>query len=155
MQTDRPTTTQDDIQSVVDEQGREFIARKHRFPANAAGFLLAPIVWMLYFVFVYSLQGAGCAAGLDLVRLNGANMLDIVLGILTLTASAAIVVSGIWSFVVWRRLLRDLPEGETHARRATFLAYGALLHAGLFLVAVIWSGIPILLIDACDTLGTA
>ena len=38
--------------------------------------------------------------------------------------------------------------------QATFLAYGALLHAGLFLVATLWSGIPILFVDACDNLGS-
>lgn len=143
--------------SLVDERGRRFIARKHHFPANAAGFLLAPVAWMLYFIAVYSLQGAGCAVGLDSIRVLGTDALHLVLGSLTAAASLLIVVSGVWSFLVWRRLLADM-EGEVARvdRRSSFLAYGALLHAALFLVATLWSGIPIMLLDsACDNLGTA
>jgi hypothetical protein len=33
--------------------------------------------------------------------------------------------------------------------RATFLAQGALLSAGLFLVATLWVGLPILVFDPC------
>jgi hypothetical protein len=132
------------------DQGREFIERRHRFPANGPGFLLAPIVWFGYFIAVYALQGAGCASGLHHHVLIGANALQLLLGLLTLSAAAIIVVLGVWSYRAWRRLLDELDEEERQRHgHSTFLAYGALLHAGLFLVATLWSGVPILLLDLC------
>ena len=145
----------DDFHTSLDNHGREFIARRHRFPANAAGFLVAPVLWMLYFVAAYSLQGVGCAAGLNNVGIGGGNALKIALALLTLFVAAAIGGSGLWSFLAWRRLLRRVEEDEHSVHRhAPFLAYGALLHAGLFLIATLWTGVPILMVDPCDSLGT-
>lgn len=147
----------DEVRTTVDDHGREFIARKHRFPANGTGFLLAPVLWMLYFVAVYSLQGAGCAAGLDSVGAVGSvDALRVLLALLTAVVAAGIAISGIWSFTAWRRLLDSVDsEHRLLHLRSAFLAYGALLHAGLFLVATLWSGIPILMLEPCDALGRA
>ena len=140
---------------IVDDHGRDFIARRHRFPANSAGFLLAPVLWFAWFIAVYSVQGAGCAIGLDETRALGFDALRLLLALITLAAAAGLVALGAWSFLSWNRLLRDLEEEEHHRHGyATFLAYGALLHAGLFLVAILWSGIPVLFMDACDALGS-
>ena len=54
-----------------------------------------------------------------------------------------------------KHLLNDLEKEKKEAHRhSVFLAYGALLHSGLFLVATLWIAIPILLIDSCDFLGS-
>jgi hypothetical protein len=144
-----------DEDRVVDDYGRDFIARRHRFPANATGFLLAPVVWFVYFIIVYGLQGAGCAAGLDRAMVFGVGALQFLLALVTLAAVAVIAASGLWSFRAWHRLLEELEDEEHQAHgHATFLSYGALLHAGLFLVATVWSGAPILLLDPCDALGS-
>ncbi len=139
-----------DEDRAVDDQGREFIAHRHRFPANGWGFMLAPLSWFAYFLAVYALQGAGCAAGLDDRSLFGVNALGFALATLTVAVLAAIAVSGVWSYRAWRRLLEELEEEEHQTRgHSAFLAYGALLHAGLFLVATLWIGIPILLLEPC------
>ncbi len=141
--------------SELGDEDREFIAKKRKFPANALGFLITPILWMIYFVAMYSVQGAGCAIDLDQVALLGTDALHLALGVLTVTFSAAIALIGLASFRAWRALLDELDDAEHPAHRhSTFLAYGALLHAGLFLVATLWSGIPIMLVDACDNLGS-
>ncbi len=145
-----------DEDGMVDDHGRDFIAREHRFPANATGFLLAPVTWFAYFLIVYGLQGAGCAAGLDQATVSGMGVLQLLLALVTLAAVAVIAFSGVWSFRAWHRLLEELEDEERRVHGyATFLSYGALLHAGLFLVATLWIGAPILLLDACDTLGSA
>src|SRR5690606_37192087 len=108
---------------------------------------------MLYFLAIYSIQGIGCATELDTVRVGGIDALRLVLGLLTAAVSSGIVAAGAWSFTAWRTMLRELDDAEGHVHgQATFLAYGALLHAGLFLIATLWSGIPILFVDACDNL---
>jgi hypothetical protein len=149
-------TSGSDDDRVVDNYGRDFIARKHRFPANATGFLIAPVVWFAYFITVYALQGVGCAVGLDERSIFGIASLRLILLLVTLVTLTVITLSGTWSFRSWNRLLQELEEEERQAHgHSTFLAYGALLHAGLFLVATVWIGVPILLVDSCDVLGSS
>ncbi|HEX2138625.1 MAG TPA: hypothetical protein VHG33_02825, partial [Woeseiaceae bacterium] len=137
------------------DRGRDFIARKHPFPANAAGFLVAPVLWFVYFTGIYALQGAGCALGLEASRLFGVPMLPLMLLLVTVAILAAMVLFGVWSYRSWHDLLEELDEQERKAHgHAVFLAYGAILHAGLFLVATVWTAVPILLLDSCDALGS-
>lgn len=144
-----------DEEPVVDDYGRDFIAKRHRFPANATGFLIAPILWFAYFIAVYSLQGAGCAGGLDQHSVFGIGTLRFILLAVSALAALSIALSGLWSFRSWRQLLEDLDEEERERHRhSVFLAYGALLHSGLFLIATLWIAIPIVLIDSCDFLGS-
>lgn len=144
-----------DEEPVVDDYGRDFIAKRHRFPANATGFLMAPILWFAYFIAVYALQGAGCAAGLDQHTVFGVGTLRFMLLALSALAALSIALSGLWSFRSWRRLLKHLDEEERELHRhSVFLAYGALLHSGLFLIATLWTAIPVALIDSCDFLGS-
>ncbi|MFW6094452.1 MAG: hypothetical protein ACODAC_10810 [Pseudomonadota bacterium] len=138
----------------VDDAGREFIARRHYFPANGPGFLLTPVVWFAYFLAVYALQGAGCAAGLHARTVLGVDALRLALLFLTLLAVAVILGAGLWSYQAWQRLLRDLEREERQVPgHSAFLAYGALLHAALFLVATLWIGLPILLLPTCGGFG--
>jgi len=68
--------------------------------------------------------------------------------VLTLVAAAAIAGAGLWSWRTWRRV-RPAAERGTAFERSGFLAHGALLNAGLFLVATLWVGLPILFFDPC------
>lgn len=139
-----------DEDRAVDDHGREFIARRHRFPANGPGFLLAPVVWFVYFVAIYGVQGAGCAVGLDERTLLGFGTLQVLLTLMTLAAVATIASIGVWSYRTWKAMLRELEDEERQVHgHSAFLAYGALLHAGLFLVATLWIGLPPLLLESC------
>lgn len=123
---------------------------KRRFPANAKGFLLAPVLWFVWFVTLYSVQGWGCAIGLDRTGFLGTSLLRVVLGGLTITAAIAIAGAGAWSLRRWEKLRRQGEDaGGRPVDESKFLSYGAALHSALFLVAVIWTAIPILMTDLC------
>lgn len=123
-----------------------FDERRRRFPGNAKGFLFAPIVWFVWFVSLYAVQGAGCELGLHQSSFTGTSVLRVVLGALTVLAATAIAAVGASAFSAWRNV-RDSGDdaGGRPIDQSQFLAYGALLHAGLFIVAVIWTGIPIVM----------
>lgn len=112
------------------------------------GFLLPAAIWALYFAVVYAVQGAGCADAIEAPGPEGFGPLRAVLLVLTLAAAGAIALTGLLSYRTWRRMP---PPAERDAafERAAFLAQGALLSAGLFLVATLWSGLPILMFDPC------
>jgi len=112
------------------------------------GFLLPAVIWALYFAAAYSVQGAGCAAALEAPGPDGFGKLRAILLALTLIAAFAIAGSGLWSWRTWRRV-RGQEERGTAFQRATFLAHGALVSAGLCLVGTLWVGLPILLFDPC------
>lgn len=134
---------------VVDDRGCTFADVERRFPATASGFLIAPLLWFAYFISIYALQGAGCALGLDRVSVAGVGLLQLVLLGVTAAAATVMLLSGAWAFRSWQRLQKHEREQRQALRPASFLAYGALLHAGLFFVAVLWSGVPIVLLESC------
>ena len=133
-----------------DDFGHELVTARRHFPASIPGFLMAPALWTLYFITIYSLHGAGCAAGLDERAVLGTDALHAALIALTAVTAIGIAAFGVASFLAWRRLLEVRERtGRPSSRHATFLSYGALLNAGLFLVATLWSGIPVVLLSAC------
>lgn len=145
-----------DVDGQIDDRGREFIAVHHAFPANIQGFLVAPVLWFGYFIAIYALQGAGCALGLDDQRFLGVTTLRLVLVSVTAIVVLAMGLFGMWSFRSWSRLLHRLDDEQQQRQgHSVFLAYGAVLHAGLFLLATLWIGLPVLLIDSCDRLGSS
>ncbi|WP_274423694.1 hypothetical protein [Chelativorans sp. YIM 93263] len=122
-------------------------APKYGFPADAKGFLLPPVVWAGFFVAIYSVQGAGCAA-IEAGYL-GFGTLRLLLTALTVLTAAAILVVGIWSGLAFRRIRRENAEGDDGAVQSRFLAEGAMLSAGLFFVATLWIGLPIAWTNPC------
>lgn len=122
--------------------------RPRGLPVTGTGFILPAAIWALYFAAVYSIQGAGCAAAVEPAGPQGFGPLWLVLLLLTLAAAGAIALIGMLSYRTWRRL-RPAADRDTALERATFLARGTLLNAGLFLLATLWTGLPILLFEPC------
>lgn len=119
--------------------------------------ILAPTVWALHFLFIYIFAAVLCAKapdgadvllGLDAVRLG--------VLVATLVALAAIAAAGTLS---WRRWRHGATADQTHPfavhdadtveSRRRFMAYSAVLLAGLSIVAVIYQALPALLIATC------
>jgi hypothetical protein len=112
------------------------------------GYLLPPVIWSLYFAIVYAVQGAGCAVAVEPPGPEGFGPLRAILPALTLIAAVAIAGCGFWSWRTWQRV-REAEERGREFQRASFLANGTLLSAGLFLIGTLWVGLPILFLDPC------
>ena len=117
-------------------------------PVTGRGLVLPAAIWALYFALVYSVQGAGCAAAVQAPGPEGFGPLRGVLLALTLGAAAAIAGMGVWGWRAWRRL-RPAAAESTALERSVFLAQGTMLNAGLFLLATLWVGLPIIMLDPC------
>lgn len=126
-------------------------APKYGFPANAKGFLFPPVAWAAFFVIIYSVQGAGCASGMYRAEILGLDGLGVILTLITALTAISILVIGLWSYRAWQRA-RTEAENNEHSGlgQSRFLAAGAALNAGLFLVATLWSGLPIAWTAACS-----
>lgn len=125
------------------------------FPADPRGFLFPAILWALYFVASYSIQGAGCALGWDRPALLGLDVIQVTLLTFTSLVLALLLAIGIWSWRALRSIARTPPDpgADIHVRQARFLAAGAGLNAGLFFVATLWIGVPALWSQSCGALS--
>lgn len=118
---------------------------RYRFPANAKGFLFPPAAWIIYFGLSYSLQAVGCASAWDPATLNPA--LAALTGV-TIVIIASVGIAAWRSWVSLRKVAGD--EEENAPSRARFLVYAAGLNALLFVIATVWVGAAIPMLDPCQ-----
>jgi|TARA_R100000365_G_C2701106_1_gene39587 hypothetical protein len=126
-----------------------------RFPATISGLILPPIVWALFFVVIYALQGVACVGAEVGSAPEKASLLSLVLFAVALATIGIITTLGVWSFRSWRNAGRspDIQDDDDEPTSLPgFLSLGCALSAGLFLVATLWIGLPILLMSPCKGL---
>lgn len=119
------------------------------FPATVTGLLSTPIIWAIYFVLIYSLQGIACAGGLE-GSVAGIGTLTLNIVAATVIALAGQAILGFWMYRAWQSLQRNAElKSSEPLMRASFLALVGWLNAILFFVATVWIGIPALMLDPC------
>ncbi len=122
---------------------------------NPISIVLAPIVWSVYFLFVYVLNSVACTKGFVGLTLFGFGIVPATVVIATLVTLAIMV----WlAGLAWSRFapVRDTddhvhsadPELARLARRR-FMALAGLLQAGLHILATLYVGLPALLVPEC------
>lgn len=122
-------------------------APRSRLSTRAMGFITPAIVWAVWFVLTYSLQGAGCSAGLQDVALAGVDVLRILLAVPLLAAALTIA----WLGLAGRRSMRRLSEGGGRTGEPRrFFAKLTLLSCGLFFVATLWVGFGVFFLAPCQ-----
>jgi len=115
------------------------------------GMISGLIIWAVHFVIVYAFAGVGCASGWDNVEYLGINAMSFALAVITGVALVLILLTGLRGLQGWR-LARASPNGASKdiAERYRFVGLLRLIVAGLALVAVLFTGIPIPLLPPCD-----
>lgn len=122
---------------------------RSRYSLTATGFLIPPLVWAGYFYINYTLQGIACGTHLQHMEWFGINLASLILAVILLFAIGIVLTAGIRAWHGWRRLSRANGDTGSHSNRALFMSYLSLLLAGLFLLSLVWIGVPVLLLDPC------
>ena len=92
------------------------------------------LVWAAHFAFCYVVAAAQCTPAL--IRTGGPNRTLLVI------ATAVAVAACLW--LAWRE------RGFLHNRQdARLLDWAGALGAGLALVGILWTGLPLLLVEGC------
>lgn len=117
---------------------------------SAAGCLWPPVIWAVYFVGVYAWQGLACGTALNSAELAGVNLVRLGLILIWIVALGLMLITGLRAWRIGQVLSHD-PENPSDkiAERMLFMRWLSLLLSGLFLVAVIWIGLPTLMLDPC------
>jgi hypothetical protein len=104
--------------------------------------LAGPVIWYVYFWLVYLVAEGVCRLGGFDFEVMGLTGLSFVTIAVTGGASALIVVSGLRSYSSWRKAPRD---GSGYLG----LAFAGVVLSGIFLLAVLATGLPALVLRPC------
>lgn len=107
------------------------------------------VVWVVYFVAVYSLQGLGCVEGWHEVSIGPVNQLTVVMVLLTLVALALIAWNGWRGWQGWRAGATATRQASEFPERRRFLGALMLWLAALSLVATVFVAVPIIMLPPC------
>lgn len=112
------------------------------------GALGALVIWAVYFVAVYSLQGLGCVEGWQFAG-GAVNPLTAAMVALTAVALAAIAWNGRNAWRAFTRAGTDDTQAADRRERARFLGLLGVWVATLSFIATVYAAIPILMLDPC------
>lgn len=117
-------------------------------------FMLAgPVVYIVYFLVVYTLGEFGCIAGIQRYTLFGIS--SIVIGVIASTVVAAPItlLVGMMSYRRWRRFAQaeDRVKGPEEGY-PQFMSFVGLWLNGMFTVLILLTAVPMLLGSFCEWL---
>jgi hypothetical protein len=116
------------------------------------GLGFATIVWILHLSIAYAVQSVACHWGFLQFNILGVNALRILLIGLTVLAAVGVFAGGMVAYKNYRSLAARKGEenGDALTGRFLFMAQGGILLAGLFFLSILFSMVPIVLLDACS-----
>ena len=111
--------------------------------------LASPLgVWALHFAAVYGLQGLACAEGWQRMRIAGIELPIVLLLALTVAALAVIA----WLGLRAHRRVRQADAAALRSgadERRGFLATAAVFASLLGAIAVVFTAVPLLMLETC------
>ncbi len=114
------------------------------------GFSAAAIAWALEGVIGVIVSAQFCPADLPHWGLVSQTSVKVALGLVTLVLLAIALSGGIVSFRNWRSLAgqREFTHAEGFSREA-FMSVGGIFISVAFMVGIVWSGIPLIMLSEC------
>jgi len=109
--------------------------------ASALLRMCAPLlIWAAHFLVIYAFTAVACERNFAVTRMLGINVVSGVIGIATLVAAAA-------TLMTIRAALGQRGRGGDDA--AAFVHWLSAAAGGLALVAILWEALPVLLVPMC------
>jgi hypothetical protein len=116
------------------------------------GLGFATVIWILHLSIVYALQSVSCHWGFLQFSLLGVNALRLALLLLTVLSAVGVAFGGWIAYKNYRSILDrrgDKNVGEPTGR-FLFMSQAGFLLAGLFMLSIIFSLVPIILLEPCS-----
>jgi hypothetical protein len=110
----------------------------------------ATVAWALHLVIVYGFQSIACHWGFLQFNILGINALRLVLLAFTILAGVIVFAGGLTSYRNFQRLRESgVPEAGEPEGRYLFMTQVGFFLSALFLLSIVFSIFPILLLDQC------
>jgi hypothetical protein len=111
------------------------------------GLLTGPLVYTVHFLTVYLLVEIGCRAGWLPFNLWGLSGLAVAVLGLTVLAAAVNIAAGVLEYREWQA--RKATQGGTEGRYAPFMSLVGVWLNGLFMLTILVTGAPALVLLPC------
>lgn len=115
------------------------------FTRKLTFFLSGFLVWAAHFGLVYGINGLACARGVASQPVAGTSLAAISVAAATVIAAIVIVAVLVLAIAGRGPGIRHEADGALRA----FWRYGTIAIASLGVIAVLWSGLPVLIISPC------
>lgn len=110
------------------------------FAILSAGVLAGLLIWAAHFLVIYGVTGLACTGRFGDVRVLGLGIAELTIGAATVLALLAAATVLVWT----------LRSGkQTESGSLAFLRWMAAMVAVLALIAIVWNGLPVLLVPGC------
>lgn len=127
-------------------------AEPHRLPSSRLwyGFTAAPAAWALEGVIGVIVSAQFCPANSPNWGILGENGVRLALGLITIALLIVAVSGAIVAYGNWRALSgsREFAHAEGIGREA-FMSVGGILLSVVFIIGILWAGIPLLMLEQC------
>jgi hypothetical protein len=127
-------------------------SEQHRIPERRLwyGFSAAPLAWGLQGIVGVIVSAEFCPAGLPSWEMLGQNGVRLLLGLITAGLLAVAISGGVVAFRNWQALAgpRSFFRAEAPSREV-FMSVGGILISAAFTVGLLWSGIPLIMVEQC------
>jgi hypothetical protein len=116
------------------------------------GLGFATVIWILHLSIAYALQSVACHWGFLQFSILGINALRLVLLVLTILSAVGVVIGGWVAYRNYRTIIdrRGDQNMSEPTGRFLFMAQGGFLLASLFLLSIVFSMVPLVILDACS-----
>jgi hypothetical protein len=109
----------------------------------------APSAWALHFLAAYGLMEAGCAADWDQSNIIGLNGVAAAVLLATLLTIPALLATGLVAHSLLRRAREETGRSNAATASDAHIGQAGLILSALFLVAVIFETVPVLVLQPC------
>lgn len=133
-------------------EANTYIAESHRVPQRQLwyGFTAAPFAWILVGVIGVIVSAQFCPANSPNWGIMGQNSVRAALAVVTIALLAIAISGAAVAFHNWKLLAdrNELVHSEGRSRDA-FMSLGGVVLSGIFIVSIIWQGVPLVLLEQC------
>ena len=133
-------------------EANTYIAEPHHLPQGRLwyGFTAAPFAWVLVGVVGVIVSAQFCPANSPDWGILGQNSVRAALAVVTIALLAVAISGAAVALSNWKVLAdsHELVHSEGRSRDA-FLSLGGVVLSGIFIISIIWQGIPLMLLEQC------
>jgi len=129
-----------------------YFIERHRLPEKRLwyGFTVAAFAWLLEGAIGVIVSAQFCPANAPGWGIVGQNSVRLALGVVTIVLLILAISGAIVSFRNWQTLSGNSEfvhaEGRT---RDAFMSIGGIIISSVFIVGILWSGIPLIMLEQC------
>jgi hypothetical protein len=133
-------------------EANTYIVEPHRLPQRRLwyGFTAAPFAWVLVGVIGVIVSAQFCPADSPNWGIIGQNGVRSALAVVTIALLAMAISGAAVALNNWKLLAdsHELIHSEGRTRDA-FLSLGGVVLSAVFIVSIIWQGVPLMLLEQC------